>query len=253
MPTFNSNGVTIHYETFGADKPIVLVHGFASSFTRNWRNTSWVECLTQHGYQVIGPDMRGHGASEKFYDPQVYGPANMAGDVLNLMDHLNLAQADLMGYSMGGGIALYLAMYHPERLRKVVLGGIGDGAIREQENRVRPNLIASALEAATPEAIDDPIARQFRSFAERTANDLKALAAVMRRPRAPSDMDRIRQIALPVLIVVGERDKIAGGAARLAETIPNAQLITIPDRDHLSVVGDQRYKDAVLAFLTKTE
>src|SRR5437879_5775524 len=115
MPTFNSGGVSIYYEAHGESRPIALVHGFSSSFQRNWKNTAWVEFLTKHGYQVIGLDVRGHGGSEKLYRPDAYATERMSGDLLNLLDHLNVARADLMGYSMGGGIVLRLAMDHPER------------------------------------------------------------------------------------------------------------------------------------------
>ncbi len=252
MPTFISDGAAIYYEVVGDGQPIVLVHGFASSFKRNWRNTSWVEFLTGHGYQLIGLDVRGHGSSEKFYDPQMYGPARMARDVINLLDHLKIRQADLMGYSMGGGIALYLAMYHADRFRKIILGGIGDGVIREGYVAARPTQIAAALETDDPASITDPVARQFRNFAEQTQNDLRALAAIMRRPRAAGDLMRVTKINRPVLIVVGEKDMIVSGASKVAQVIPGAQFVTIPDRDHLNVVGDQRYKEVVLKFLSET-
>src|SRR5437764_3063286 len=109
MPTFDSTGVSIRYEVHGEGRPIVLVHGFASSFERNWNNTGWVQFLTGHGYQVIGLDVRGHGSSEKLYRPEAYTTEQMSGDLLLLLDHLSIAQADLMGYSMGGGIVLRLA------------------------------------------------------------------------------------------------------------------------------------------------
>src|SRR5205085_1309992 len=112
---FDSAGTPIHYEVMGQGGPIVLVHGFASSFDTNWRNTGWVEFLTNHAFQVIGLDLRGHGESGKSYDPKAHRIELTAGDVLGLLDHLSIAQADLMGYSMGAGIALYLAMHHGER------------------------------------------------------------------------------------------------------------------------------------------
>jgi pimeloyl-ACP methyl ester carboxylesterase len=132
-----------------------------------------------------------------------------------------------------------------------VLGGIGGAAVGRGERGVRPDSVASALETDKPETIGDPAARRFRAFAERSTNDLRALAAVMRRPHAPGEPGRVRRIDKPVLIVVGANDDLARGAAHLAELIPGSKLVVVPDRDHLTVVGDPRYKDAVLSFLTK--
>jgi pimeloyl-ACP methyl ester carboxylesterase len=249
MPTFDSESVPIHYKVIGTGRPIVLVHGFASSFARNWLNPGWADFLAGNGFQVIGLDVRGHGESGKPYEPEAHGAEHTAGDVLRLLDRLGIPQADLMGYSMGAGIALYLTAYHGARFRKVILGGIGDGAIATKRMAVHPNAIAAAMEADDPSALADQVARQFRTFAERGGNDLKALAAVARRPRAPSDPDAVRRIAQRVLIVVGADDVIAGSTQKLAAAIPHARLVVIPGRNHLSVVGDQRYKDAVREFL----
>jgi pimeloyl-ACP methyl ester carboxylesterase len=249
MPTFDSESVPIHYIVIGTGQPIILVHGFASSFARNWLTPGWADFLAGNGSQVIGLDVRGHGESGKPYQPEAYRAENMSGDVLRLLDHLNIPQADLMGYSMGAGIALYLTAYHGARFRKVILGGIGDGAIAAHRETVHPNVIAAAMATDDPLALADPVARQFRTFAERGGNDLKALAAVARRPRTPSDPEAVRRIAQPVLIVVGADDVIAGGAQKLAAAIPYARLVVIPNRNHLTVVGDQRYKDAVRVFL----
>src|SRR6266566_4978502 len=103
MLAINSNGVSIQYEVHGEGHPIVLVHGFASSFERNWKNPGWVQFLTGHGYQIVGIDVRGHGGSEKLYTSEAYTTEQMSGDLLHLLDHLYIARADLMGYSMGGG------------------------------------------------------------------------------------------------------------------------------------------------------
>jgi len=249
MPTFASENIPIHYQVIGTGLPIVLVHGFASSFARNWLNPGWAGFLTESGFQVIGLDVRGHGESGKPYQPEAYRAENMAGDVLRLLDHLSISQADLMGYSMGAGIALYLAAYHGARFRKVILGGIGDGAVASHRVAVHPSVIAAAMEADNPSALADPVARQFRTFAESGGNDLKALAAVARRPLAPSDPEAVHRIAQPMLIVVGADDLIAGSAQKLAAAIPHARLVVIPNRNHLTVVGDQRYKDAVRVFL----
>ncbi len=254
MPSFNSDGVAIHYETFGEGQPIVLLHGVTSSFVRNFYNPGWVKFLTDHGFCVIGLDTRGHGQSEKLYDTRQYRDDDFSRDVIHLLNHLNLSRVDLMGYSMGGYIALDLAMTHPERVRNVVLGGIGDRVLGLGEAISVPSDIATALEADNVDQIADPVLRQYRIFAEQTGSDIRALRAVMRGPFwGARDVSRIEQIRVPVLLLVGENDGIAGSPQQLARAIPHAQLVVIPNRNHFTTVGDKRSMEAVLEFLTEDE
>src|SRR5687767_15956122 len=125
MPHFQNDGVDIAYLDEGEGEPVVLVHGFASTKEVNWLNPGWITTLTRAGRRAIALDNRGHGASTKLYDPAAYHSAIMAEDVRALLDHLRIARADVMGYSMGARIAAYFALAHPTRVRSVVLGGLG--------------------------------------------------------------------------------------------------------------------------------
>lgn len=245
MPTFDSDSVSIHYETFGEGPPVVLVHGFASSIQGNWVVTGWVRRLADAGRRVVALDCRGHGASDKPHDPAAYAGTAMSDDVIRLMDHLEMEQADLVGYSMGGGIALDLVLRHPRRFQRAVLGGVGS-VFRSARN---PGAIARALATADQEAMANPVARAFREFAEQQGNDLQALAACMQRPRPNIEPSQLAAISVPVLIVVGEKDDIVNGADELARAIPGARLVVVPGCDHLTTVPDHRFKDAALAFL----
>jgi pimeloyl-ACP methyl ester carboxylesterase len=98
--------------------------------------------------------------------------------------------------------------------------------------------------------VTDTIARNFRIFAERIGNDLKALAA-LRGGFWKIEREQLAAVTLPVLIVVGENDVIARDVERLVEAMPTARLLKIPGKDHLTVVPDQRFKDAVAGFLTE--
>jgi pimeloyl-ACP methyl ester carboxylesterase len=247
VPHFDSDGLRIAYEDVGEGPPTVLVHGFAASRESNWKRTGWVDRLTGVGRRVVALDCRGHGESDAPHDPAVYDTANMASDVLRLMDHVGLERADLMGYSMGGMIATRLLLDAPERFRRVVLAGIGGGTIRGRA----PDRsgVADALAAAGRTEEASELARGFRAFAESQGADLQALAAVMRAPRKPVDAARLADVKLPVLIVVGERDALVGDPQPLADAIPGAKLVTVPDKDHLTTVPDTRYKEAVLEFL----
>ena len=105
--SFLSDGVRIAFidvapEARDRGEPILLIHGFASNLRVNWVNPRWVETLAKAGRRVVAFDNRGHGESEKLYDPEAYRLQAMARDAANLLDRLGIARADAMGYSMRG-------------------------------------------------------------------------------------------------------------------------------------------------------
>jgi pimeloyl-ACP methyl ester carboxylesterase len=248
MPTFMNGPVEIAYLDQGEGEPIVLVHGFASNKEENWVHPRWVTALTRAHRRVIALDDRGHGASTKLYDPEAYHSASMADDVRALMDHLGIGRADVMGYSMGARIAAFLALEYPERVRSLILGGLGSKLV---EGVGLPETIAEALEARSLADVTDVQGRVFRAFAEHTKSDLRALAACIRGTRQTLTPAEAGRLAPPVLIAVGTADAVSGSAAALAELIPGAQVLDITGRDHMKAVGDRVYKDGVLAFLSR--
>ena len=252
MKTFDSSGVEIAYCDEGRGRPIVLVHGFAASVEANWRASGWIEALAGAGRRVVALDCRGHGASAKPHDPEAYGGDAMPGDVVRLMDHLEIERADLMGYSMGGMISTSLLAQRADRLGAVVLAGIGGGAV--SGTAVDRSEVADALAETAPEAGGGgqrgEVARAFRAFAESVGNDLQALAAVMRSQRAQVDRSELANVEAPVLIVVGEKDDLVGDPAPLRDAIPGSELVIVPG-DHLTAVAAPLYKQSVLAFLER--
>jgi len=248
MQRFLHDGVEIAFLDQGEGEAIVLVHGFASTAHVNWVYPGWVATLVQAGRRVIALDNRGHGASSKLYDPAAYHSARMADDVRALLDHLGLARADVMGYSMGARITAFFARAHPTRLRRAVLGGLG---IHLVDGVGLPESIAEALEASSLADIRDPTGRTFRAFAEQTNSDLRALAACIRGSRQTLTRAEVTAIRAPVLVAVGTEDAVAGSARELAALLPAGRAFDIPGRDHMLAVGDRAFKAAVLNFLAE--
>jgi pimeloyl-ACP methyl ester carboxylesterase len=251
MQEFSSDGVRLAYLDFASEgpdlgQPILLIHGFASNHGVNWLFPQWVKTLTKAGRRTIVFDNRGHGRSEKLYDPAQYTPWLMARDAVNLLDHLHIERADVMGYSMGARIAAHLAVAAPSRLRGLVFGGLG---VHLVDGAGLPIGIADAMEAESLGSLTDPMQRMFRAFADATKSDLRALAACMRGSRHAMSEAEVGSITAPTLVCVGSEDDVAGDAAGLAKLMPNAAALIIPGRDHNRAVGDKVYKQGVLAFL----
>ena len=130
---FDSHGVQIHYVERGAGEPIVLVHGRGESL-QSWIDNGVLPDLASD-YRVIAIDCRGHGMSGKPHDPKQYG-AEMALDIVRLLDHLGISRAHIVGYSMGANITSQLLTVHPERFITATLGGAA-GRFRWTANQDR--------------------------------------------------------------------------------------------------------------------
>jgi pimeloyl-ACP methyl ester carboxylesterase len=226
----------------------VLIHGFASNHAINWSNTLWTQTLARDGRRVVALDNRGHGQSQKLYDPAAYSLVAMGGDVISLMDHLGIASADVMGYSMGARITSLLAVNHPGRLRSAILGGLGMRLVTSDPNYLA---IVAAMEAPSLDALTDPTQKTFRAFAEQTKSDLAALAACMRGTRELLTVEEAAALRVPVLVAAGTKDLLARDYRDLADLIPGAEVLEIPNRDHNLAVGDKVYKQGVLDFLRR--
>jgi pimeloyl-ACP methyl ester carboxylesterase len=246
MPSFRNGPVELSYLDQGEGDPVVLVHGFASNKEVNWLNPSWFGTLTRTGFRVIALDLRGHGESTKLYDPAQYKTEVMAEDVRALLDHLALPRVDLLGYSMGARISAFVTVRHQDRVRSLILGGVGKSLF---EGRNFSDDIPAALEADSLAADTPRAARTFRAFAEQTKSDLKALAACMRGTAQNLTRQQVETIKVPVLIAVGTKDNLAGDPRELAAMLPTATVLDIPDRDHMLAVGDKVFKQAAVEFL----
>jgi len=249
-----SDGLEIHYQSFGSGRPIVLVHGWGSDLRQHWLATGWVDALLPIR-RVIALDCRGHGRSEKPRDQTRYGYRAMSRDVLRVLDRLEIAKADLLGYSMGSFMAACLLGDARQRFSAMILGGIGD----ESPASSRACLaIAAGLRAPDPDAIADPLGRAVRAWAAANPdNDLEALAlsALEMWPQGfPLALAGagVAEVDFPVLVVNGADDQpYVRSDERLVAAIPGARLARIPGADHLTTVSDPRFPELAVRFLSE--
>ena len=250
MQRFSREGVELAYIDVpahnGDGPPVLLIHGFASNHSVNWIGPQWVRSLTHAGYRVIALDNRGHGQSEKLYEPEAYSTYVMAEDARGLLDHLGIERAAVIGYSMGARITAFLARAHQDRVTAIEMGGLG---YRLVDGVGLPLGIADALEAPSLDDVTEPMGRMFRAFAEQTKSDRRALAACIRGSRQTMPIEQVRSIQTPALIAVGTTDPIAGEAERLAALMPDAEAFAIEGRDHNLAVGDKTHRAAAIEFL----
>ena len=248
MSIFQSGGLAIAYDDIGPrdGRPIVLVHGFSSNRSENWKRLGWYAAFERKGYRIIALDCRGHGESAKPHDPQAYSRDAMIGDIVALMDQLCVTRADLMGFSMGARLALATALAHPARIDHLVLGGIGG---RIFEPSADPGAMAAAMMAEDPETISEPLLRSFRHFADDQGEDHQALAACSESRGDAVMPGMLAALNIPTLIVAGVRDDLAGDPEELAAAIPGARAVALPGCDHFSAIPHALFKASVFDFL----
>jgi pimeloyl-ACP methyl ester carboxylesterase len=224
-------------------EPVLLVHGFASSFDRNWREPGWADLLSEAGRQVIGIDLLGHGSADKPHDPASY--AHLDESVAAALP--DEGQVDAVGFSMGASLVLQVASQMPERFARIVVGGVGANLFQSGD----PEPIARAVERAMAKDDDPGLGRAFAVFAAGADNDPLALAACLRRPAHALTAEQLGAITCPVLVVLGDKD-FAGPADPLVAALPNPKLVTLRGADHFGTPKDFRFLDAALEFLEAT-
>ena len=243
-----SDGVTISYDDAGAPggKPVLLVHGFASNRDEGWKRTGWYAAFERRGQRIIAPDMRGHGQSGKPHDPASYAPDRRLADVTELLDHLGVERADVVGYSMGARLALGLAIRAPERVDNLVVGGIGQRLFTPSP---QDDAMGRAMEAEDPATISEPMLQSFRHFADEQGEDRLALAAASRAKGLTLTTDELFVVRAPTLVVAGSRDQLAGDPQGLADHIRGAKAVTIQGCDHFNAIPHALLKATVFDFL----
>ena len=241
------DGVSIAYYTWGEAETgplVVLHHGFAANAQANWVGAGIVDAFVSAGRRVLAVDARGHGQSDKPHDPAAYGEATMARDLIGLIDKIGAKVYDLVGYSMGAIVSLLVAT-QDRRIRRLAVGGVGEGVIvcGGVDRRVLPtDAIAVALEGGA----GGPAAGAMAAFVDAMGGDRKAMAAQARAAHAtPIALDRI---TVPTLVFAGDVDPLAMRPEVLASAIPGAKLERLSG-DHLRALRDPRCKTALLSHV----
>lgn len=225
------------------DVPVLLVHGFASSFGRNWREPGWVDILEEEGHPVIGVDLLGHGEADKPHDPAAY--AHLEDSVVRALPADGVV--DAIGFSLGATLLLRVVAADPGRFRRLVVGGVGANVFRGGDTKDAEK-IARAIETGDGEEGDSAVAQAFTVFARAPGNDPAALVACLRRPTTPLQPADLAALDRPVLVVLGDRD-FAGPADPLVDALPNARLVSLHGADHFGTPKDFRFINATLEFL----
>ena len=218
--------------------PVILCHGFASSFELNWREPGFVDLLQEGGRTVIPFDFPGHGTAPKPHEPEAYDdlPAAIAAALPD-------EPVDAVGFSLGAAQLLRLAAREPGRFRRLVVAGVGENVFRNESREGT----ASAIESG--QAPDDEVtANLFVQFSKVPGNDPIALAACLRRAMTPMSPEDVGRITCPVLVVLGDKD-FAGPADPLVDALPDATLVMLRNTEHFATPRSFAFIDAALDFL----
>jgi pimeloyl-ACP methyl ester carboxylesterase len=219
--------------------PVVLLHGFATTFASTWVHNGWVDLFADVGRTVVPVDLLGHGTAPKPHDPQAY--ERMEEYVL---EALPPEPVDAIGFSMGARTLLWLAGNHPDRFRRIIVAGVGANLFRADLDR--GTKIRDAI-LGRPDP-DSPESLYFATLAEAPGMDREALAACIARPGRPMSDEMYQRITMPTLVVLGDRD-FAGPADPLLAALPRATFKGLRNVDHFATPKDFGFIDAAMRFL----
>jgi pimeloyl-ACP methyl ester carboxylesterase len=233
------DGARIYYATFGAGAPVILLHGGLGN-ADHWANQ--IPALVDH-HQVIVIDSRGQGRSTRSRTGATYDV--MASDVLAVMDRLELERAALVGWSDGGEIAMKIAIAHPERVDKLfVFGSNYDAAGSKHASSHAQTFTAYAAKCRADYERLSATPRQFDALVD-------WLAPVWRNPMGFTK-EQLRAIKAPTVIGDGDHDEIIvrDQIEEMAQLIPNAKLVILPDTSHFALWQDpDAFNRALVEFL----
>ncbi len=225
-------------QNLGMAPPVMLVHGFGTSFDLTWVANGLVDLLADEGREVIGVDLLGHGTAPKPVDTQAYD--DLGTRVLDALPPDGVV--DAVGFSLGAKTLLQVAADRPERFRSLVVAGVGANLFRSADHTA----IVDAVR--TGDAGDDSALRYFAGLADLPGNDRAALAACMSNGGGGVTAEQLSSITCPVLVVLGDSD-FAGPAAPLVDALPNPTFVELTRTDHAKTPKSFAFIDAALDFL----
>ena len=239
------NGLHMYYEVHGEGSPLVLLHGGMLTIDLNFAGL--IPTLARK-HQVIGVELQGHGRTADIDRPLT--PAALAGDVVGLLDHLDIAAAHLFGHSMGAATAMEMAVNHSGRVRSVVAASVSVRPDGLHEDLTDPDKQATSTRMPTQQDFIDfreaylrlsPHPEHFDEF-------LAALSASNADTQGWTD-EQLARISSPVLLVLGDRDfTTVEHGALMQRLIPGAQLAVLPGTPHIQVT---RRADLLLPMLDR--
>ncbi len=235
-------------------RPIMLIHGFASSFAMNWTRNGWVDLLKDIGRQTLAVDLLGHGTAPKPHDPMAY--SQLESRVLDALPDEGVI--DAIGFSLGAMTLVRAINAAPERFGRIILAGIGEGNLVSRDSEAVARMIENAGnsdggdpvstdEVSPDDAASSRVGRAFAVFATSEGNDPRALAACQRASRPTLTLEDFRVIKQETLFVVGDRDFV-GSADPLAAVMANAHVKTLRGVDHFGTPQNFGFLDAALEY-----
>jgi len=241
MAAFRNGSIRLNYRSFGAGRPLVLIHGWGASGDQ-WEETGWFPALSP-GRHLLIPDCRGHGLSAKPHDPDLYAMASLASDIIALLDEVGEPQADLFGYSMGAAVALWTAALAPDRVGALVAGGVAGAD--EAETRAMGAALLGEAEATLR-------SEEYRQYAASGIDtDFVALGACLQTGLPTPPCEELAVFGGEALLASGELDRRREHTTRLAGCLPGGRFLLFEGDDHMGLFADARFKEAVRAFLNE--
>lgn len=235
-------------------RPLLLLHGFASSSKLNWVDSGWVGALTTAGRRVITVDLPGHGSSPAPAAAKDYAPSAILERVQQLvrsegvtaLDSADPASGmDIIGYSLGSRLAWELGAARPDLINRIVLGGPGSG---DPLSEFDLPAARAWLNDETP--IGDPLTAELMRMAQLVpSNDVEALLLLIDGIRSQPFVPATSVPTMPLLMVAGDRDDLATTMPELAEISGNAETLWLPARTHANAVSSRAFKKAAVEFL----
>ncbi|MCO8128822.1 alpha/beta fold hydrolase [Acidimicrobiia bacterium EGI L10123] len=217
--------------------PVVLVHGFGTSYELTWVHNGWVDLLADEGREVIGVDLLGHGNAPKPTDPEAYDDLGA-----RVRDALPDEPVDAIGFSLGAKTLLQVAAADPSRFRSLIVAGVGSNLFQRSDH-------SAVVEAVrTGDDGGDPALRYFAGLADLPGNDREALAACMSNGGGGVTPEQLAAITCPVLVVLGDQD-FTRPATPLVEALPDATYVELARTDHAKTPKSFAFIDAALEFL----